>query len=146
MIQRKQTLFLLAVAIIATLLFFVPFLTFSHDDSSQSLSLKDAFKSLENNNVFYPLVLNVLVLFSSLAIIFIYKKRILQFKLTNLLVVLNVLITGLFFTLSFHPAGKEPIHYNIGAFLPFAGAFFAFLAARFIKKDEKLVRGADRIR
>ncbi len=38
------------------------------------------------------------------------------------------------------------IGFSFGAFLPIVSAIFAFLAAHFIKKDEQLVRSADRIR
>ncbi len=75
-----------------------------------------------------------------------YKNRVLQYKLANLLVVFNVFMTGLFFLLNYINVPAENVSFAIGAFLPLISAGFAFLAAHFIKKDEQLVRSADRIR
>jgi hypothetical protein len=56
-------------------------------------------------------------------------------------------LVGLFFILSYtKEARPEAISYQIGSFLPIISAVFAYLAAHFIKKDEQLVRSADRIR
>jgi hypothetical protein len=56
-------------------------------------------------------------------------------------------LIGLFFLLSFIKVGQPgTISYSFGSFLPIISAVFAFLAAHFIKKDEQLVRNADRIR
>lgn len=151
MIQRKQTLFLLAVAIIAILLFFIPFQSVNPEGKRFPVDLLTGFKTPSiTSNIFIPLILNVLVLLISIITIFLYKNRVLQYKLANLLGFLNVFIIGLFFLLSFifvrDEASAEPVLFKIGAFLPVLGIIFSFLAAHFIKKDEQLVRNADRIR
>lgn len=152
MIQRKQTLFLLAVAIISVLMFFIPFQSYPHTGFDWIWTLMPFLSpSAANSNIMFPIILNIIVILLSLFTIFKFKNRPLQYKLSNLLILLNVFIIGLFFLLPFvditHTNNVAPkITYKIGAFLPILGAGFAFLAAHFIKKDEQLVRSADRIR
>lgn len=148
MIQRKQTLFLLAVAIMGIVIIFVPFQQFSAADKTLPICLMPGCSpEILSNNIYGPLILNFLVITLSVLVIFQYKNRVLQYKLANILALLNVFITGLFFLLSYtKPEVLGTISYSFGAFLPIIGAIFAFLAAHFIKKDEQLVRSADRIR
>lgn len=150
MIQRKQTLFLLAVAIINIIQYFIPFvyITLSNDGGTYGLSFfAGCGPSIRNSNGIYPQIISICSLILSIITIFLYKNRVLQYKLANILALLNVFITGLFFLLSYtKPEVLGTISYSFGAFLPIIGAVFAFLAAHFIKKDEQLVRSADRIR
>jgi uncharacterized membrane protein len=147
MIQRKQSLFLLAVALVALLLFFIPFISFTRANEDFSLGLIEAISSISvTSHIYYPFILNVLVLILSFVTIFLFKNRVLQYKLANGLVLLNIFIMGLFFLLSFLNIPVDKSAFSFGAFLPVIGAAFAFLAAHFIKKDEQLVRSADRIR
>lgn len=148
MIQRKQTLFLLAVAIIAILQFFLPFQVVNTNDVAFPVDLLTGFKTPSiTSNIYFPLIFNIIILILSVIIIFLYKNRVLQYKLANLLVVFNMFLVGLFFILSYtKESGPEAISYQFGSFLPLISAIFAYLAAHFIKKDEQLVRSADRIR
>ncbi|MBI3521250.1 MAG: DUF4293 domain-containing protein [Bacteroidetes bacterium] len=148
MIQRKQTLFLLAVAIIAIVQFFIPFQTLTFEDKIWSICLMPRCSAdVAGATTYIVMALNTIILILSLIIIFLYKNRIFQYKLANLLMVLNVLIVGLFFILSYIKEGTPgTVSYQFGAFLPIISAVFSFLAAHFIKKDEQLVRSADRIR
>src|SRR6187402_3327813 len=111
MIQRKQTLFLLAVAIISILMFFMPFIKIVEGVQETPLSLL-SFDQL-NSQVFILLILNVLVLFLSFMTIFLFKNRVLQYKLASSLILLNVFITGLFFLLTF--TDKTGVHFLAGA-------------------------------
>jgi len=150
MIQRKQTLFLLAVLIISIMLFFLPFLNISLPESTETFGLSfigGGSLSISNSNTIYPSLLNACIVVISVITIFLYKRRTIQFKLSNILVLLNVFITGLFFLLSYIKEGViGEIQYTIVSFLPIISAFLAFLASHFIKKDEQLVRNSDRIR
>ena len=150
MIQRKQTLFLLAVLIINIILFFLPFLNISLSDNTEIYGLSfigGCGPSISNSNKIYPSILNTCIVVLALITIFLYKRRTIQFKLSNIIVLLNVFITGLFFLLSYVKEGIiGEIHYTFVTFLPIVSATFAFLAAHFIKKDEQLVRNSDRIR
>jgi hypothetical protein len=148
MIQRKQTLFLLAVAIIAIIQFFLPFQLVNTGNVTFPVDLLTGFKTPSiSSNIYFAFIFNVIILILSVTIIFLYKNRVLQYKLANLLVVFNVFLVGLFFILSYSKeGGPEAISYQFGSFLPLISAVFAYLAAHFIKKDEQLVRSADRIR
>jgi hypothetical protein len=147
MIQRKQTLFLLAVTIIGILMLFIPFIRFNRDTEPFTINFADGINSAGMTaNIYYPFTINVLVIVLSTIIIFLYKNRVLQYKLANLVVLFNVFITGLFFLLPYVNVPAENISFTFGAFLPIISAVFAFLAGHFIKKDEQLVRSADRIR
>ncbi len=148
MIQRKQTLFLLAVVIIAIVQFFLPFQTATIADTKWDICLMPGCSSeIMDSNIYFPMIFNIIILVLSISIIFLYKNRVLQYKLSNLLVVFNMFVIGLFFILSYIKEGQTfTINYQFGAFLPVISAIFAFLAGHFIKKDEQLVRSADRIR
>jgi hypothetical protein len=148
MIQRKQTLFLLAVAVIAIILFFLPFQKLTTPETTWPICLMPGCSADKmTSNIYFPMILNGLVLILSIATIFLYKNRVFQFKLANLLVLFNVMILGLFFLLDFTILENgSTISYQIGSFLPVVSIIFAYLASHFIKKDEQLVRNADRIR
>lgn len=148
MIQRKQSLFLLAVAIIAIAQFFLPFQVVNTTNVTFPVDLLTGFKTPSiTSNIYFALIFNIIILILSITIIFLYKNRVLQYKLANLLVVFNMFLVGLFFILSYSKeSGPEAISYQIGSFLPLVSAILAYLAAYFIKKDEQLVRNADRIR
>lgn len=145
MIQRKQTLFLLAVTVIAILLIFIPFQTFQSGLLNFPVRLFP--DGLGESNKYAVMVLNLIIIILSLITIFQYKNRVFQYKLANILALLNIVLLALFFLLDY--AGKESlasVSYSFGACIPLIGGILAFLAGHFIKKDEQLVRSADRIR
>jgi len=148
MIQRKQTIFLLLVSLRAIAQFFIPIQTLTFEDKSWQICLMPGCSAdVMGNNIYVAMILNIIILILSTSIIFLYKNRILQYKLANLLMVFNVFLVGLFFIFSFIKIGTPGIiSYQSGAFLPLLSAVFAYLAAYYIKKDEQLVRSADRIR
>lgn len=148
MIQRKQTLFLLAVVFIAIAQFFIPFQTLTFEDKTWQICLMPGCSAdIIGANIYVAMSLNFIVLLLSGALIFLYKNRVLQYKLANLLMVFNIFIVGLFFIFSYIKEGTlGTVSYQFGSFLPLVSAVFAFLAAHSIKKDEQLVRSADRIR
>ncbi|MBA4240273.1 MAG: hypothetical protein C0448_06080 [Sphingobacteriaceae bacterium] len=148
MIQRKQTLFLLVVVIMAITQFFITFQNIVITNGHWPICLMPGCSSdITNTNIYFPIVFNIIILILSIIIIFLFKNRVLQYKLSNLLVVFNIFLVGLFFLLSYIKEGQTgTVSYQIGAFLPLISAVFAYLAAHFIKKDEQMVRSADRIR
>lgn len=105
--------------------------------------------------VYLPMIVNAVIILLSAITIFQYKNRIRQAKLANILGILNILLTGLFFIVFFNMPFYvkkdfgtilENVEFKVGSFLPILSAIAAFMAARYIQKDEKLVRSADRIR
>jgi glucan phosphoethanolaminetransferase (alkaline phosphatase superfamily) len=149
MIQRKQTLFLLGVIFISALLFVFPIFYFTDSRGVVSIiSLNPMPHSAVITSEFYSFVImNLLIPALALFTIFKFKNRNLQFKLANLIALLNIILIGLFFLLNFiKPSVTGSISYKFGLSLPIISGILAYFAAHFIKKDEQLVRNADRIR
>ena len=87
-----------------------------------------------------------------LVVVFMFKKRQLQIKLSQLnLVIQAALVAATLFIIDgvateLTMEGEPIVEYEAGAFLTIVPIVFLYLAIRFIKKDEALVRAADRIR
>jgi hypothetical protein len=81
-----------------------------------------------------------------------FKRRQIQIKLSQLLLLIQVgFLVAIFFVVDSTVASltqlENPlIDYSIGAYLALIPLVFIFLAIKGIKKDEALVRAADRIR
>lgn len=78
-----------------------------------------------------------------------FKKRQLQIKLTQLNLFLQVgFLAAMFFIIdgAASELGASEVQYEAGAFMAIPSVLFIYLAIRAIKKDEALVRSADRIR
>ena len=154
MLQRIQTLYLLIADLLVALLFFVPVAEFAGKDgglfrlnltgviSETAISTGELQKSL-------PLiVLNSLIFLVLTAVIFQYKNRILQLKLSRLTVFLLLLLTGLTFYYVWINNNSLGGTYSLKLYFtfPLVAAVFIYLAIRGINKDEHLVRSIDRIR
>ena len=77
-----------------------------------------------------------------------YDNRILQIKMgtLNSLVLMGVMISAVWFIYNL-PTQYHAVWQNgLGLWVLFAGVTFNWLAVRFIRRDEKLVRDSDRIR
>jgi len=130
MIQRVQSLFLFFSSILSLIiLFYAPVLL---NQEGQIL----IFKNLRFPSIF--LLISLLISFFS---IFQYKNRIKQLKLVSFS---RLSITISFFLLFFTKDDSYQIYY--GGLLLIIPYVILILSAYFIKKDEKLVKSADRIR
>jgi len=157
MIQRIQTIFLILVVILSVISSFLPILEFSGYDSS---ALMNAYKtvSLDDSSVVVAKNMGVgvmqgFILLIAIATIFLYKRRSLQMKLGKL----NILLIALQIAaiVMYSDTVKEAIGPNandvivgfkFGAVIPVVNLILTYLAVHFIKKDDKLVRSADRLR
>ena len=130
MIQRVQSLFLFFAALLNTvILFYAPIFISSEEK-------KIIMKDLQ-----YPSLLLVLSTLLALFAIFQFKNRIRQLMivyLSRLCIAISFLIFILF------KEDENQLYYGI--FLLILPYIILFFSAYFIKKDEKLVRSADRIR
>ncbi len=130
MIQRVQSLFLFfAVLLNAVILFYAPIFISSEEK-------KIIMKDLQ-----YPSLLLVLSTLFALFAIFQFKNRIRQLMivyLSRLCIAISFLIFILF------KEDENQLYY--GSFLLILPYIILFFSSYFIKKDEKLVRSADRIR
>lgn len=163
MIQRIQSIFLFLAAAcmlamvffplwqkidytqmeVATLdIFYMKYEKFSEGDATREL--------ISAKNTYYIAILSGLVALVALFSIFQFKNRLLQIKLGALisLLILGLMVASVLVILKAEALllPQQRGQYLIGFFLPLGALVFNFLANRFIRKDEMLVRSADRIR
>ncbi|HXU27233.1 MAG TPA: DUF4293 family protein, partial [Bacteroidia bacterium] len=91
---------------------------------------------------------NYLSMLTALIALFSYKKRKLQIKLCYLIMLFNLSLfsTVLCLTNQLYNHGTEKATFLFPTYLILVSIVAAFWAGIFIKKDEELVRSADRIR
>lgn len=136
MIQRIQTIYLfIAFLLSGVLIFFVP------------LWDNEAGESVYVEDVILALALFLISAVISLASIFLYNNRKLQFVLGRVNIILNFLLLGVFVYWSLMVPGEMEIsEKGIGMFVPVLSIVFLVLANKAIKKDEDLVKSVDRLR
>jgi len=130
MIQRIQSIFFLLSALSSLLIIFI----------APVLSNEDGLYYLYNDFPYLRLLLFVSA-FISIYAIFQYKNRSKQRLLSSLS---RLMIT--FFYLVVLLVYREKFNFESGLFLCIIPFLLLFLASFFIKKDEKLIKDADRIR
>ncbi len=126
----------------------IPFGDLSAIQKTEQAMLGDAVFEVTDHVVL--LILTVVCIGLALAALFLFKNRPLQIKLGRFLVigiVLVVLLSVLLFYMDYKvlAAGTE-VSVEYGYLLPIAALIVTVLAIRYIGKDEKLVRSADRLR
>jgi hypothetical protein len=137
MIQRIQTVYLLIVVVILGALPFV-FPLFTMSDGKEFRFMNDSF---------YTVLFGLSTTLTLISILY-FKKRQHQFVLNRLTIILNLILLGLFVYRSLNLSGEavQVSEKGIGMFLPIVAIVFLALANRAIKKDEDLVKSADRLR
>lgn len=151
MIQRKQSLLLLASAAMGIALLFVPSYTILFNGQSLKLTLEpirtEGLVSTAGHTAAIFINFGTLAL-ASIAV-FLYNQRSLQLKISYLCAVLWLVTSGM---IAFCPfvSAKEGGFTLRANYLVYAiavlGIAACVLAARFIKKDIDLLQSADRIR
>jgi hypothetical protein len=150
MIQRIQTLYLLLVVVLGTLLCFFSPVQFLLPEATEYVALH-AFDK-------WPLaVMSIAIPLLALVVIFLFKRRLLQARLN----IMNVIFClGYYALLALYTAyvvkGYEPIgeqtlagadwYLTVWAAIPLVNVVLTMMATRRILKDEALVRAADRLR
>lgn len=153
MIQRIQTLYLLIALVCMGLLLFVPFgeiITKSSETIQISVKGFDYQKDGEAKN-FSVLPLTIMLSISaltSLVSILLFKKRMLQIRLSvfNFIIQLGSIGLMFFFILQANKVAGESWSTHISIILPAIAAILTYLAIRAIGKDEALVRSISRLR
>ena len=167
MLQRVQTIFMTIAAIAMLLILFFPIWEKSdtqYEAEKREYAIMDAFQLryeqhitetgevqlLGTKDTFWlsvGAIAAALVMFFSITR---YKNRMTQVKLNALFSLITAAtLVGMYLYISkanqlFEPQTQGT--FLIGFYLPIVGMLNNFLANRFIRKDEKLVRSADRIR
>lgn len=150
MIQRVQTLYLLSLVVMGLALLFVPSAQFEFNVHAVPIYLKPISHELiqATYGQIIAMVLNFSGILLSCVAIFLYKKRMLQLKLTLVLMMIWLANTII---LSFLPLANvempNMLHTtNYGILFGIFGMLGAYMANRHIKKDIELLKSADRIR
>ncbi len=158
MIQRIQSVYLAIVAIASVLLFFFPLADYYNELQGNYKFFIYGLRSMDPEpgvsfSAFFtfPLVMLAVISFLlSLITIFMYKKRILQIRLCAFNVLANIVLIMVIF---FFYAPKiqemtkvEPGYNYVGMIMPLISLVFLILANRAIRKDEAMVKSADRLR
>lgn len=150
MLQRLQTIYLLLVVVLGTLLCFFSPVEFLMPDATEYVRLM-AFDK-------WPLaVLTITIPLLALVIIFLYRRRLLQARLCIMNVILSLGYYALMaLYIAFVLKGYEPLsdqsllgadwYPTVWAALPLINIILTMMATRRILKDEALVRAADRLR
>lgn len=155
MIQRIQTVFLFLAAVFAGILFFTPLASFGYGDELMKLTIYGV-ESQTDAQLFSGiyalplLLLTILLVVFPFVIIFLYKKRELQCKLSSLNIFLNAVLCGLIFLFYVSDVQKtvsaESVSYMFGTYVPLINMVLSVLAMRWIKKDIELIKSVDRLR
>lgn len=156
MIQRIQSIYLFIVSIMMLLMFFFPIAGYYGDFQTLKFTLLSVENMVPDSSLVfspytsYPLLLFVLgIMIMSIAIITLYKHRLRQMKLIKVVVLLNViLIIGVFIVYSrwLQSVSEGVEAFETAAFFPLVSLVFLILAYRGVRKDENLVKSADRLR
>lgn len=153
MLQRIQTIYLLLVSILMLVLLFLPLAILQTGDVFYMFDVFGLNTFLGEKELLYPTwglaVLTVISLLIAFVTIFLFKKRVLQIRLTIFNTILLFCFYGLFAYMIYIFKGNfSELTYS----LKFATAFPAvaivlnYLAIRNIGADEALVRSLNRLR
>ena len=155
MIQRIQSVFLILAFASAVAVFFFPLASFLGKYHYVKLTVLEVAEQ-HQYDVEWPNTLPLAAVLGltgllSFVTIFIYKNRVAQMRLIRFSVLLNIVFLALIF-FYYVPELESIINTTAdyisepGIFLSIVPLIFLVLALRFIRKDEKLVRAADRLR
>lgn len=157
MIQRIQSLLLLLAAICLIIAVFMPIATITTDNAQYLFTSWSLQLNIENGDVIFPTyyigVMQIILAALSFITIFFYKNRATQSKMCIAGIVINfILLILILYVYPDNLFGKlyllkdSQLVYSLWTILSIASLGLLFLANKFIKKDEKKVREADRLR
>ena len=155
MIQRVQSVYLFLVFVFAILFAVLPMAHFTLEATGMSLRLlyfRSFFAETAFSSSWHIILLTItwsVIMLVTVITTFQYKNRLLQIKLGKLNILLHVALTMLVFffidALRGQVIGAE-FTYGAAVLFPVISLIFILMAIKAIKKDEALVRSADRFR
>lgn len=158
MIERIQTVFLFIAGVALTLVLFMPIWEKQNAETKEKVTLNaltltysKASKDTQTIQTFYIAIVSGIAALIAFYAIFQYKNRLFQIKLVlaNTLVISSVLgLMFVFVTYFGETSFEKPLYgdFGIGFYLPAVALICNMVARRYIKRDEDLVRSADRMR
>ena len=151
MIQRIQSLYLLIVAILTFLVAKFPLMELVTGDGT--ICNVNVLGVYAGNNLEYSvwvlLALSIINILIATGTILLFKKRILQIRLSvfNILLIIGFyILLGVYYWVIREKFSAEVINFKWTVMLPAINIVLSYLAIRAIGKDEAMVRAVDRLR
>lgn len=152
MIQRIQTIYLLATTVLIALIFVFPIAEYM-DANNQIFQLNYLhFKSISENYIdtfVLPITILVgIIPLISLVTIFLFKNRNLQVKISNIILLLLFVLFAViaFYVYKFSVDLGSKAVLKVSLLFPIIAIITTYLARFNIKKDINIIRSSDRIR
>lgn len=155
MIQRIQTVYLFLVFVFALLFLIFPKGSIDingvvYSIKSWSINSADGAEKLDYSNILgvvsmiIPFIIMILSIYTTL----LFKNRLLQIKLGKINIFLHVIlvVSTFFFLDGIKSNYTGEFSYGVGLVFPLLSMVLVLLAGKAIRKDEELVRSADRLR
>jgi len=147
MIQRIQTVYLLLAELLTVLLYAFDFAELSANGELMVFNASGIFSGEKVVIDGLPIFLFIgLIVLLHLIIILLYKKRILQIRITVFTIILLFGLLGVMFYFIYFAFKDASVVYKIPMVFPLIAVILDYLALRNIGKDEALIRSMDRIR
>ncbi len=152
MIQRIQSLYLLAAAALMTVMCFVPFATFLHGGELFRQTVwgivSDGESAVTVVNTLPMGILTALSALLPLVILFLYKKRGLQMRLciVEVILLVGLIVYLVMFLLRSGSDLSDGIAFSVVDLFPILAIILTLMAFNRILKDQLLVKSLDRIR
>ncbi len=158
MIQRIQSVFLLLAFLAGLALFFFPLAGIYSATSTYLFYIYELRNMVPGEPSMFSLMtvlplllINIAATLMALGAVFLYKNRLTQIKVVRFAIFLDIILIGLIFFIYAgiieKNLGASPDYLDeAGIYFPLIMLIFLILANKFIAKDEKLVRSADRLR
>ncbi|TVQ86877.1 MAG: DUF4293 family protein [Bacteroidetes bacterium] len=155
MLQRIQSVYLFLVFIFALLFLILPVATLNIGDDTHVIRLwgvsqETAELLFEYNRVLgiLSILLAFIVMILAIFTTFQYKKRLYQIRLGKLNILLHIMmVVSTFFYLDVLKKGWEDFFsYGAAIIFPLLSMVLILMANRAIRRDEQLIRSADRLR
>lgn len=148
--QRIQTVFLVITVASLAVALVQPIWQIQSGDSMIILTPFYLLKNAVYSYLPYSITAVLAVAGITIALIEIrrYDNRQLQIKLgaLNSLILMCVMISAVWFTSDLSKEFSADFKYGLGLYLTFAAVISNWLAVRFIRRDERMVKDSDRLR
>jgi hypothetical protein len=155
MIQRKQSIYLLLVSALMSLMIFFPVESFLLSDGMNTLLYSTGIKVPEVNpdhfifHTYSVTVLIFIIMILSFINIFLYGNRIRQMRIcvyTILLLFGLIVMMGFIYYYTHNQLDVIRHKFRLPAIIPVVSIIVLFQAFRGIRKDEELIKSYDRLR
>jgi len=130
MIQRLQSIFFFLAAVAVSCVLFFP-----------AVETNGLIETAQSNSVLF--ILSVIAATVFLIAIFMFKNRPFQMNIARLGLLMSLALLVL---MAYYENADGAFNVQWGAFLPVLGIVLGALGIRYVGKDEKLVKGMDRLR